>query len=316
MILCCGEALVDMVPEGSDGVVWRGRPGGCPLNTAIGASRLGSRVAFASRLGTDFLGDLLVDSLSAAGVDTAWIARRDEPATLAFVKRSPSGDVRYAFYSNGAADRSLLPTDLPASFGAEARFLMVGSISLVLEPSGSTIEDLVDRMAGSLLVSLDPNLRPSLVTDRAATLRRLEAIASKAAIVKVSDEDLAWLYPGLGEAAGLDRLIGLGPELIVLTRGEAGSLAMTRKARVEARARRVKVADTIGAGDSFHAALLHRLETTGVKDRAALEGLGERDLSGLLDFAGAAAALTCTRVGAEPPTIAELEAFIASTSAP
>ncbi|MEI6876359.1 MAG: carbohydrate kinase [Spirochaetota bacterium] len=310
MIVCCGEALIDLVPEGSSGSNWNARPGGCPYTTAIGLARLGSRTAFIGRVATDFLGDLLVERLRESGVTVDSIARREEPTTLAFVKRDPSGNARYAFYSNGAADRSLLPEDLPSSLDSDAAYLVVGSISTVQEPSGSTIEGFVAREAERRLVSFDPNLRPALISDRAEYQRRFDFIAARSAIVKASDEDLAWRWPDLDAAERPKRLLALGPSLVALTRGAEGALLLTSRHRVELPAFPVEIADTIGAGDTFHAALIHRLEQTGIRKREDLEALDETMLQGLLAYAIAAASLVCTKVGGEPPWAAEVEAFL------
>jgi fructokinase len=312
MIVCCGESLIDMVPFEGRPDAFLVRPGGCPYNTAIAAARLGASVAFLGRVGTDFLADTLVDRLREAAVDTSLVIRRDEPTTLAFVQRSASGDARYAFYSENAADRSLEERDLPARLPASARFLVAGSISLALEPAASTIEAFARRAASQALLSLDPNLRPSLAQDRASYQGRLERMIALSAIVKASEEDLEWLFPGLGADAAAERLLGMGPELIAITRGGSGSTVRTRAASVSAPAMAVKVVDTIGAGDTFHAGLLVALEEAGVCSREALNALDEKALDALLRFASAAAALDCARAGAEPPTRAELAAFLES----
>jgi fructokinase len=314
MIVCCGEALIDMVPDGTKEGAWVARPGGCPYNTAIAAARLGARTAFIGRVGTDFLGDLLFDRLESNGVETRFVARRPEPSTLAFVKRSPGGDARYAFYSCGAADRSLTLGDLPPDLGPEARFLMFGSISLAQEPSGATIDALAARESARRLLSFDPNVRPALIPDKAGYLEKFERWVSRSAIVKLSSDDLQWLFPGESEAGCVDRMLSLGASLVALTRGAEGAQVRTRSASAEAGAIKVNVADTIGAGDTFHAALLARLERDGIATRQAIEALGGPELRALLDFANAAAACNCTRIGAEPPTLPELEAFAAANT--
>jgi fructokinase len=310
MIVCCGEALIDMVPDGDRGDAFLARPGGCPYTTSIASARLGSRTRFLGRIGDDFLGESLIDRLKANGVDTSLIARTGQPATLAFVKRSPSGDARYAFYSVGAADRSLEYADLPPDLGDDARFLAVGSISMVQEPIASSIERLIAREKGRVLVSVDPNVRPSLIPDREAYRKRLMAWISAAAVVKASSEDLEWVFPELSPGERLERLLEAGPELVFETRGAEGAAARTKRAESSVSAFSVEVADTIGAGDTFHAALLHRLETLGAWRRKDLAALDSVALRGILEFAQAAAALDCTKTGAEPPTLAEVEAFL------
>jgi fructokinase len=314
MIACCGEALIDMVPDGSKEDAYLARPGGCPYNTAIAAARLGAKAAFIGRMGSDFMGDMLFERLESNGVETRFVVRRSEPSTLAFVKRSAGGDARYAFYSLGAADRSFALGDLPANLGPDAHFLMFGSISLVQEPVAATVEALVTRESKRRLVSFDPNVRPGLIPDKAGYLEKFERWVSQSAIVKLSSDDLEWLFPGKSEAECVDRLLSLGASLVALTRGSEGALARTKSARAEVGAIKVKVADTIGAGDTFHAALLARLERDGIATRSAVEALGAADLRAILGFANAAAACNCTRTGAEPPTLSELETFAAASA--
>ena len=318
MIVCCGEALMDMVPDGGREDAFLARPGGCAYNTAIAAARLGSPTRFLGRIGKDFFGGTLVGRLADNGVDTSLVARSDEGATLAFVQRGASGDARYAFYSTGAADRSFDRVDLPASLGRDASFLVVGSISMVLEPAASTIEGLIERERDRILVALDPNVRPSLIADRAAYMDRFLRWASWASIVKASSEDLEWLFPELQPEDRACRLLAaggaaggsMGAELVIETRGGGGAVARTRKAEVFAPAFQVEVVDTIGAGDTFHAALLHRLDSAAVSSREALRELDKASLREILVFAQAAAALDCTRTGAEPPRSGELREFL------
>ncbi len=309
MIVCCGEALIDMVPLESDPGTFQARAGGCPLNTAVAAARLGGRAAFLGRIGSDFLGDRLARTLEENDVDCRLVVRADQPTTLAFVERGQEGE-RYAFYSTGAADRSLSPADLPTGLGADAPILMVGSISLLQEPAASTIEGLVMREAGRAVVSLDPNIRPSLVEDRELHLRRLMRIASASCIVKTSGTDLEWMFPAMGEDECVARLLSLGPELVVVTRGSAGARASTKKTDVSVPAPRVTVADTIGAGDSFHGALLYSLAADGRTAREGIAGLDSGRLREMLELSAAAAALTCTKRGADPPRLSEVGDFM------
>jgi fructokinase len=314
MIVCCGEALIDMVPDGQRPDAFLPRPGGCPYNTAIAAARLGSPTRFIGRIGSDFLGELLVDRLRENGVDSSLVARSEQSATLAFVQRSSSGDARYAFYNNGAADRSLEISDLPDGLGGEGRppFLAVGSISLLEEPLATSVEALVEREKGRAIVSIDPNIRPSFVQDRAAYIARLLRLVASSAMVKASSEDLEWLFPELAAEERYKPLLDAGAELVVETRGSAGTAARSAKLEVRESAFTVQVADTIGAGDTFHAAFLHCLEKRGISGRSALAGLDESSLREMLRFSQAAAALDCQKVGAEPPSLAEVERFLAA----
>jgi hypothetical protein len=187
MILCCGEALIDMVPSGD---AYRPCPGGSPYNSAVAVGRLGAPVAFVGRLSRDFFGQTLVERLAANGVRTDLIARSDQTTTLAFVKLADGEEPQYAFYTEGSADRSLSPRDLPERLPPEASCILFGSISMTMEPIASTIEALVKREAQNLVVSLDPNIRPVMIKDKESYVRRLEGWMASSTIVKISGADM------------------------------------------------------------------------------------------------------------------------------
>lgn len=311
MIICCGENLIDMVPalttENAPYGSFRVAPGGCPYNSAIAASRLGADVEFLGAMASDFLGDKLFGRLAENSVGTRYLRRTDRPVTLAFVEKNAAGEARYAFYAEGAADRSLSLEMLPISLPPEAHFLLVGSISLVLEPAASAISHLIDRERRRLLISLDPNIRPSLISDKKAYLEKFEALCGACAIVKASDSDLEWLYGSAPIGEIVSHIVNLGPDVVFATMGEKGSMAATRHARTAVEAFHVPVVDTIGAGDTFHAAILAALDKKNVTTKAGIAALGESDLLSLLRFASAASAINCTRQGADPPHLDELE---------
>jgi fructokinase len=311
-----GEALVDLVPVpgqhgvGQDGVDQGGDPalgplaprlGGGPFNTAIGLVRLGVPTTMLTRLSTDAFGDALVARLEAHGVDTGLLQRGPEPTTLAVVTLDASGAARYTFHVEGTADRLVAdPGELPADTAAVA----VGTLSLVLEPGASRYAALARREAArGRLVSLDPNLRPGLVDDPAALTARLDAVAAVAGLVKLSDEDAErW---GRSPQDVLD----LGAGAVVLTRGSEGLTAHTRGGGVvEVPADEVgPLVDTIGAGDSVHAALLAWLADHGALHRDVVTRLDAAAWSDALAAAARAAAWTVSRAGAEPPWRAELD---------
>lgn len=318
MILCCGEALIDMVPfktgDSAGNDAFKPCPGGSPYNSAVAIGRLQVPVAFLGRLSTDFFGDTLVGRLKENGVRTDLIARANQTTTLAFVKLSPGEEPQYAFYTEGSADRSLLPSDLPAQLPDDARCILFGSISMTMEPGATTIEALVRREAGRRVVSLDPNVRPAMIRDPDAYRRRLEGWIASSSIVKISGADMDFVYPSMTRDQALDHVLSLGPILVVTTLGPDGALAIGRRAdgsrfRATAPVVPVKVVDTIGAGDTFHAGFLSWLEMHGKMSRSALAALSEAELTDALAFANAAASLVCSRRGAEPPTLAELKAF-------
>jgi Sugar kinases, ribokinase family len=317
MIVCCGEALIDMVPDGDRGDAFLARPGGCPYNTAIAAARLGARARFLGKIGTDFLGEMLFGRLVENGVDASLVARSEKGATLAFVQRSASGDARYAFYNEGAADVSLEASDIADDIwggdgSGSPRFLAIGSISLLEEPVAATVEALATREGGRVLISLDPNVRPGFVHDRKAYIDRLTRLLASCAIVKASAEDLEWLYPDLGAQERLRFLLEAGASLVLETRGSGGAVAMTNRVGARLDAFAVDVADTIGAGDTFHAAFLRCLDDERIASRSDIEALDRGALERMLRFAQAAAALDCTKVGAEPPRLVEVTSFLAA----
>jgi fructokinase len=286
----------------------------------VAVGRLGVPVAFLGRISRDFFGESLVARLAANGVGTGLIARSGQPSTLAFVKLIEGEEPQYAFYTEGSADRSLLASDLPQELPEEARCLLFGSISMTMEPAASTIEALVLRESGRMVVSFDPNVRPVMVVDRDAYIRRMELWFKAATIVKISGADLDYVYPELSREAALERVLSFGASLLVTTLGAEGALALGKRQGGErfgakAPGAKVLVADTIGAGDSFHAAFLAWLELNGRMSKEAIAALSEAELEQALLFSNRAAALVCARRGAEPPSLAELQAFARAGSA-
>ncbi len=307
-ILSCGEALIDFlpVPAGDGAPAFRPRPGGSPFNVAVAAARLGAPTGFLGRVSTDLFGDLLAGALETNGVDTGCLRRGPEPSTLAFVAVAADGEPRYAFFGTGAADRALGPGDLPADLPASIRCLHFGSFSVMVEPAGATLEGLMRREAGRRLITLDPNLRPALVPDRAACRARLERWLPSVDLVKVSAADLAWLCPGESPDAVAARWRCSGPAAVIVTAGPAGATVATARQRVAVPAVPTAVADTVGAGDSFQGALLAWLHRAEALDRARLDRADEAFWTEAAGFAARAAARTCARPGADPPWAAEL----------
>jgi len=300
VILVAGEALVDLTPARcGDGTGYLPRPGGSPYNVAIGLGRLDVPVGFLGRLSTDTFGRLLRERLQASQVSLTYVLDAEEPTTLAFVHLSDDEEPEYAFYTEGTAGRVLLPEHLPVV--PEGAAMHFGSFSLALEPGASTLEGLMRRESRRRLLSLDPNVRPGLVADRDAYLRRLEGLVRLADLVKVSRADLAWLYPGQAPEAVASRWLGLGPALVLVTLGKDGAAAFGAAAHASAATPPVTVVDTVGAGDAFTSAALAWLHRHDALDRRGLETLGAAALEALLAFANGSAADTCTRPGADPP---------------
>jgi fructokinase len=300
VILVAGEALVDLTPARcGDGTGYLPHPGGSPYNVALGLGRLDVPVAFVGRLSTDSFGQLLRDHLDDSQVSLAYVVDADEATTLAFVHLRDDEEPEYAFYTEGTAGRVLLPEHLPVI--PEGAAMHFGSFSLALEPGASTLEGLMRRESRRRLLCLDPNVRPGLIPDRDAYLRRLEALVGLVDLVKVSQADLAWLYPGQAPEAAASRWLGLGPALVLVTLGKDGATAFAAAARADAATPPVTVVDTVGAGDAFTSAALAWLYRHEALERRGLETLDAAALEALLAFANGIAADTCTRPGADPP---------------
>ncbi|MFE7777606.1 carbohydrate kinase [Streptomyces sp. NPDC057445] len=306
MIVVAGESLIDLVPQraATDGAPLPAllpRLGGGPYNTAVALGRLGASVTFCSRVSTDGFGEALLGGLRTAGVGTALVQRGPEPTTLAVASVGADGSARYGFYASGTADRLFeLPPELPGT----VRALAFGTCSLVLEPGASAYEALLRREAGrGTFTLLDPNIRPGLIADPAAYRARFSGWLPSVSLLKVSEDDAQWLGgdPGRWPAEG-------GPAAVVLTRGDRGLTVLTRDgAETSVPAVPVRVADTIGAGDTVNAALLHALACRDALSPDALRALDGPAWAEVLAFAARAAALTCSRTGAEPPYASELD---------
>jgi fructokinase len=308
MIVVCGEALVDLTTfQCGDIEAYVPRLGGGPFNVTIGLGRLEVPVALLGRISQDFFGDKLRARLLDSRVSQRYLHDGPEHTTLAFIHQKPGREPEFAFYANGTADRQLTPTDLPEAFENDVELIHFGSLSLALEPSASALETLMAREHGRRLISLDPNVRPNVIPDRAAYLKRLERWLPSVDLVKVSRADLAWLYPGEPLEPLARRWVGFGPALVVVTRGSDGSTAFSARRTIHVGGVRVKVVDTVGAGDAFMSGLLARLNQLRLLERGRLEALGD-ELTDILNYATRVSALTCTRAGAEPPTKAEVEA--------
>jgi fructokinase len=322
MIICLGEALIDMVRQEIPG---RGYgflplPGGSPCNTAVAIGRLGVEVKFLGRFSRDFFGEILMKRLGENHVGDDLMVRTDQNSTLAFVKLEKGQEPQYVFYTEGTADRSLTGADLEAKLPGgklppDTRCILFGSIAMTMEPVASTIESLILSQGGddAPVISFDPNIRPFMINDREAYVRRFEKWLSAVTIAKISEADFDFIYPGLGLEKSLERVLSLGPTLAVSTLGPQGALALLRKGdsvlRISAPVIDLPVVDTIGAGDTFHGAFLSWLELNGKMSRSAIAGLGEPELYDAIFFANKAASLVCSRQGAEPPTLAEVEAL-------
>ncbi|MQA96641.1 MAG: carbohydrate kinase [Streptosporangiales bacterium] len=312
-IAVAGENIIDLVPAG-DGLL-RPLPGGSPANIAAAVARLGTPASMIARISRDGFGAAIRDRLAADGVRLDLTVDAPEPSSLALVTLDERARASYTFWVTGTADWGWREGELPEPLPGDVCAVHVGSLAVQLEPGGSALLGLVrrERERGAVTVSLDPNVRPAIIPDMARGRRRIEDLVRPSHLVKVSDEDLAHLYPDEEPVAAARRWLDLGPYLVVLTLGAEGAVAVNAAGEVPVPAPEVRVADTVGAGDAFMGALLSALEVRELLGGDRHERLAILDtgpLGEIVEVANAAAALTCTRAGAVPPTAEELTAFL------
>jgi fructokinase len=310
MFVVIGEALVDLVGQrGSRTMV--AHPGGSPANVALGLARLGDPVTLMTRLGRDAFGEMISTHLQASGVRVD--AGPDDGAKTSLAVASlAAGIATYDFRIEWDIG-DLVP--LPV----ETRCVHTGSLATVLAPGRTNVEDLIarERQRGRVTISYDPNVRPALLGTPERARPDIERLVALSDVVKVSDEDLQWLYPDRQDEEVARDWLGRGPVLVVVTRGGQGVYAVTADLEVRRPATPVDLVDTVGAGDSFTSGLLdglRRADLIGGVRRDALAAVDESTLVSVLDDAALVAAITCSRPGANPPTRAEVEAAQAQRS--
>jgi fructokinase len=310
MILISGEALIDLIPDPIKASAYDAVLGGSPYNVAIGLGRLGAPTAFISRISADGNGEALAASLAANSVDLGYVARDARPTTLAFVMRGTAKTgSRYSFYLDATAFDA--PWPFPAEWPKSARHLHIGSIAAVDPRHEQSVVAALTAARPHATISFDPNIRPLVTPDRYSVTHLVEREASLAYLVKASQEDLEWLYPGRGIEESLAAWTKSGPRFCVATLGERGALAVLGKEQIEVPAPRVEVVDTVGAGDSFMSALLSAMDRDHALGAEA-PAPSQRELERWLRFAATASAITCTRKGSDPPTRKEVEAALAA----
>ncbi len=306
MIVICGDALIDFLPVQAAGRdAYLPVPGGSCRNIASGLGRLGAEVGFMGGLSTDFFGDLIADSLRRDGVSLAYAARLDQSSTLAFVQLG-EGEPAYAFYEQGSAHRSWTRAASPALDDAVTA-LHVGSLTLIAPPVADEILLLMRAQKGRRVLAIDPNCRPGLTGDLPGYRARLNQMFQLADIVKLSVADLDYLRPGADPDRVARDWIAAGASLVVLTRGGDGASAWTRDGQVSVPASPIALVDTVGAGDSFIAAVLFQLDRSGLLAVDGLQRIDRSQAQAVLEFAVRVASITCGRVGADPPWLHELE---------
>jgi fructokinase len=301
-VLVVGEALVDIV-ERADGLLAE-HPGGSPANVALGLARLGRSARLLTRIGADRRGLAIRGHLESSGVTLMPGSVTDAVTSTATALIDEQGVASYVFD---------LDWDLPVDVELGAyRALHTGSIAAFLPPGGDAVVQLVEQATGKVTVSYDPNARPRLMGAPDAARARVERLVALSDVVKVSDEDLAWLAPGEDVVKVAGQWLASGPAIVVVTLGGAGSIGLVAAGRVDVPAPAIDVVDTVGAGDSFMSGLLDHLAGAGLLGahrRQALRALSTTDTEAMLQHAARIAAITCSRAGANPPTRSELEAW-------
>ncbi|MET4289538.1 fructokinase [Bradyrhizobium sp. LB8.2] len=302
MLITCGDALIDFVPtrniDGREAVM--PAVGGSCLNVAIGMARLGAPTGFVGGISTDLFGQMIADHATVSNVELALATSSDHQTTLAFV-RIVAGESHYAFYDAETATRNWTYRRGTIPF-ATVEALHVGSTTLVNDRGAAETKALIADARALSTISFDPNSRPNLVKDKPAYLARMAEFADSADLIKMSDVDFAYLFGDEPYHQRAGTLLARGASLVVVTRGNSGAIAWHAGAGpIEVAAPKVEVADTIGAGDSFQAALLFALHKQGRLARQQLKDIGADELRRALSFAASCAGLTCTRPGADPP---------------
>jgi fructokinase len=307
MLLSCGDALIDFLPaKSADGRdAFLPVVGGSCLNVAVGMARLGAPAGFAGGISTDLFGRMIADHAQASQVDLRYATRSARPTKLAFV-RTVGGEPDYTFYDEETASRQWTYREGSIPF-AEIDAVHFGSTTLIDDRVAAETMRLIEEGRGSTTISFDPNCRPNLVTDKRGYVDRMDQFAARADIVRLSDSDFSFLYGETDYAEKAKALLAEATQLFVVTRGGRGGQAWHRQAgAVEVEAPPAKVVDTIGAGDSFQAALLFALRAMGRIGSGALARLSAAELNRAVAFAVTCATITCGRRGADPPRLVEV----------
>lgn len=305
LVTVIGESLVDIIDDPRRGnTAPEMHPGGSPLNVAVGCARLDLRTKLVTHFAEDPYGQMIAGHLDSNGVET--IVGGSEPTSTALATLDAAGAAHYKFSINW----DLNGASIPALAAAESSLhVHTGSIATVLPPGNKSVRGLIEAARLHATISFDPNCRPAISPDAAAAREQAEDFVAASDVVKASDEDLRWLYPGRTLEESMAAWLELGPSLVALTRGSHGPVILTRRGRVEMPGESVTVADTVGAGDSFMAGLisgLAQMGALGASARPHLKSLSLEQLHALAAYANRAAAITCSRPGANPPTSAEL----------
>ena len=293
-----GEVLIDLIPEGADR---NPMVGGGPANTAKALAKLGVDTQFIDGISSDQYGQMAMNELKTAGVKLDYVKYSDKPTCLAIVSLSESGLATYEFVIENTATFDFILEWLPNPQTERPSLLHIGTLAAVIEPGAPVLFEWAQAVAKVAPIVFDPNIRPAVISDRAQYVTQVEQWVAISSAVKVSDEDIRWLYPSIEIEQVVNNWLTKGPSLVVVTYGDKGLTGYRKGEKISVDALIVEVADTVGAGDTVGAILVDAI----VKD--GLDGLTGSPLETMLKRAAKAAAITVFRVGANPPTSQELE---------
>ncbi len=294
----CGEVLIDLIPDGTER---KAVVGGGPANTAKALAKLGIDTQFIDGISTDKYGQMALKQLHKDGVLLDFVKFSDKPTCLAIVSLNKEGGASYEFVIEGTATFDFSATWLPDPVANKPSLLHIGTLVTAIEPAASVLFEWAKQVAKVSPVVFDPNIRPAVMSDRAEYVKQVERWVSISSSVKVSDDDIYWLYPGVALDLVANKWLDMGPELVVVTFGDKGLTGYRKNEKVAVDAKKVVVADTVGAGDTVGAILVEAIIEDG------LDKLTGMRLSVMLDRAAKAAAITVSRTGALPPSKAEIK---------
>jgi fructokinase len=288
----CGEVLIDLIPDGTER---KAVVGGGPANTAKALSKLGIRTQFIDGISTDKYGQMALSELEKEGVLLDFVKFSDKPTCLAIVSLNSKGGATYEFVIDDTATFDFSHSWLPDVADKKPSLLHIGTLVTAIEPAASVLFEWAKKVSQVAPIVFDPNIRPAVMSDRNEYVKQVERWVSISSAVKVSDDDIYWLYPGEDLDKVTKRWLGMGPELIVVTFGDKGLAGYRQDSKISVDAKKVVVADTVGAGDTVGAILVEAIIEDG------LDKLTNERLSLMLDRAARAAAITVSRSGALPP---------------
>ena len=294
----CGEVLIDLIPDGTER---KAVVGGGPANTAKALAKLGIDTQFIDGISTDKYGQMALKQLHKDGVLLDFVKFSDKPTCLAIVSLNKEGGASYEFVIEGTATFDFSSLWLPDPVTNKPSLLHIGTLVTAIEPAASVLFEWAKKLASLAPIVFDPNIRPVVMSDRAEYVKQVERWVSISSAVKVSDDDICWLYPGVELDQIANKWLSMGPELVVVTFGDKGLTGYRKDEKITVDAKKVVVADTVGAGDTVGAILVEAIIEDGLDNLA-----GDR-LAVMLDRAAKAAAITVSRTGALPPSKAEIK---------